>query len=61
VQNGLRPENGAVCARRAEDCSAKSSRRSLWQSSPDLPGDFNHDGIVDAADYVAWHAHFGEP
>jgi probable HAF family extracellular repeat protein len=23
-------------------------------ASPDLPGDFNHDGAVDAADYVAW-------
>ena len=21
---------------------------------PDLPGDFNHDGTVDAADYVVW-------
>ena len=23
-------------------------------SIPELPGDFNHDGTVDAADYVVW-------
>ena len=41
---------------------------------PSLPGDFNHDGTVDAADYVvwrktdgtpagynAWRTHFGQP
>jgi hypothetical protein len=26
----------------------------LFQQAPILPGDFNHDGIVDAADYVVW-------
>jgi hypothetical protein len=26
-----------------------------------LPGDFNDDGTVDAADYVTWRKHFGEP
>ena len=46
-------------------------------SIPELPGDFNHDGTVDAADYVVWRknlashrhksdyniwrTHFGEP
>jgi hypothetical protein len=41
---------------------------------PSLPGDFNHDGTVDAADYIiwrktdgtpagynAWRTHFGQP
>ena len=26
-----------------------------------LPGDYNNDGIVDAADYTVWRNHFGEP
>lgn len=26
-----------------------------------LPGDFNDDGVVDAADYVVWRNHVGEP
>jgi alpha-tubulin suppressor-like RCC1 family protein/formylglycine-generating enzyme required for sulfatase activity len=26
---------------------------------PDLPGDFNHDGAVDAADYIAWRKSSG--
>ena len=46
-----------------------------WQVVPKLDGDFNHDGVVDAADYVVWrknpngtqaqyvvwHEHFGQP
>ena len=27
---------------------------------PVLPGDFNNDGIVDAADYTVWRNHFGD-
>ena len=27
---------------------------SAWQVFLSLPGDFNHDGTVDAADYVVW-------
>jgi hypothetical protein len=27
---------------------------------PDLPGDYNHNGIVDAADYVVWRDTLGE-
>ena len=26
---------------------------------PDLPGDYNHNGIVDAADYVVWRKGLG--
>jgi hypothetical protein len=26
---------------------------------PELPGDFNRDGVVDAADYVVWRKNFG--
>jgi len=28
--------------------------------APDLPGDFNGDGVVDAGDYVRWRNHLGE-
>ena len=26
-----------------------------------LPGDYNNDGVVDAADYAVWRDHVGEP
>ncbi len=32
---------------------------SLVRTIPDLPGDFNHDGTVDAADYVVWRKNPG--
>jgi hypothetical protein len=31
----------------------------LVDAAPNLPGDFNHDGIVDSADYVAWRKGLG--
>ena len=30
-------------------------------AAPSLPGDFNHDGTVDAADYVVWRKTDGTP
>jgi uncharacterized protein YjbI with pentapeptide repeats len=32
-----------------------------FQVVPELPGDFNHDGAVDAADYVMWRKTDGSP
>jgi hypothetical protein len=29
-------------------------------ASPDLPGDYNHDGVVDAADYTVWRDSVGQ-
>src|SRR5262249_47488011 len=29
-------------------------------ATPSLPGDYNHDGIVDAADYTVWRDSLGE-
>jgi hypothetical protein len=28
---------------------------------PSLPGDYNNDGFINAADYTAWRNHLGEP
>jgi hypothetical protein len=36
------------------DIEAKSVKLSVMGSLPGLPGDFNQDGIVNAADYVVW-------
>jgi glucose/arabinose dehydrogenase len=33
----------------------------LLQYVPDVPGDYNDDGVVDAADYVVWRKHVGAP
>lgn len=32
-----------------------------WSQPPRLPGDFNADGVVDAADYVVWRSSDGSP
>jgi hypothetical protein len=36
------------------DIDATTVKLSVLGSLPGLPGDFNHDGIVNAADYVVW-------
>jgi len=30
-----------------------------WSNSAPITGDFNHNGVVDTADYDEWRAHFG--
>ncbi len=36
------------------------SEPTCWRFAVGLPGDFNNNGVVDAADYVLWRDHLGD-
>lgn len=53
------PEAGAVSAVPIAETWANDNFESLVGIAPDLPGDFNSDGVVDAADYTVWRDGLG--